>query len=377
LLLSRRHWPWWILFGTGAVVSLVSYVLFARTATPEGPFGGTTAGLWFGIAAGLGMLAAAFLAVRKKYIVSPLIPGSARLWLHVHLWIGTLALLWTFLHSGFRFGGPFERILMGVWLFVAASGFFGLLVQQYVPRLMTDTIRAETFAQQVPILCRRLLVRADWLTAHAASSALSVRQDVADADVEAVYEELKAAFKEAPERDAFKTRSIKKVEDFKEFVYRTEGRAPAAPVLSTLAGPNDPGDSGSVVANVAARARAAREFRESLVSIEFDPMAERLRTFYQDVVRPYLRLERSQSVLNAKSTADVQFDSLRSPLPPRLEAAAAEIENICDTRRQYVAQRRLLWWLHSWLYLHVPASMVLLVLFLLHVFLALRVVPPG
>lgn len=359
MLISRRHWQWWTAAGIGFVVSTILYLLIGRTATPEGAYGGTKPGLWFGIVGSVFMLAAAFLAVRKKWPVSPWIKGNARFWLQVHLWFGTLSVWLILLHSGFRFGGPFEQIMMWCFMLVAFSGFYGLGMQQVIPRMMTDRVPAETFSQQVPVLNRRLLVEADWIAAEATTAAdvegRPISRDVYGGefdktDVVAVHDELKAYFKEYPAQDTFKPHKIKDVATLFQFVYGQPYDGPAEKSETET----DP---------------------EANEDTFHDPMAERLRSFYIGTVRPYLRGSDPYTPLQKKATADVQFDSLRSPLPPKLRRAAQDIEQICDVRRQYAHQKRLLWWLHSWLYIHVPASLVLVVLFVVHVWLALRVVP--
>jgi len=49
-----------------------------------------------------------------------------------------------------------------------------------------------------------------------------------------------------------------------------------------------------------------------------------------------------------------------------------DLEEICEERRQFLVQRRLHLWLHSWLLVHVPLSFALLVLAAVHAVLSLR-----
>jgi hypothetical protein len=48
------------------------------------------------------------------------------------------------------------------------------------------------------------------------------------------------------------------------------------------------------------------------------------------------------------------------------------MEELCERRRQLNVQRRLHFWLHNWLWLHLPLSLALLALLVGHVFWALR-----
>ncbi len=47
------------------------------------------------------------------------------------------------------------------------------------------------------------------------------------------------------------------------------------------------------------------------------------------------------------------------------------LETYCDDRRQWGEQERYHFWLHSWLLLHVPLSVLILVLGLVHAFASL------
>jgi hypothetical protein len=50
----------------------------------------------------------------------------------------------------------------------------------------------------------------------------------------------------------------------------------------------------------------------------------------------------------------------------------ADLENICEEERQLIRQRRLYLWLHGWLLVHVPLSLVLIALGGVHAAVALR-----
>ena len=59
-------------------------------------------------------------------------------------------------------------------------------------------------------------------------------------------------------------------------------------------------------------------------------------------------------------------------VPPDLQDAVGDLENICEEERQLRARSRLHHWLHGWLLLHVPLSLALLLLGAVHAILALR-----
>lgn len=101
-----------------------------------------------------------------------------------------------------------------------------------------------------------------------------------------------------------------------------------------------------------------------------------LRDFHVKIVRPFLDTGRSpQHELDDALTARRLFAQLKSDLPSELHESVEQIESFCEERRQFVLQKRLHRWMHWWLILHIPPSIALLVLFVAHVVVSLRVVP--
>ncbi len=103
-----------------------------------------------------------------------------------------------------------------------------------------------------------------------------------------------------------------------------------------------------------------------------------LRDFHLRVVRSFLSTGRSpQYRLDDHISARRVFAQLRSDLPAELHDSIQQLEVLCEERRQFNTQLRLHRWLHWWLILHIPPSIALLVLFVAHVIVSLRVVPFG
>ena len=103
-----------------------------------------------------------------------------------------------------------------------------------------------------------------------------------------------------------------------------------------------------------------------------------LRDFHVRTVRPFLNKGRSrQHRLGDAITARRLFVQLRSDWPAELHETLEQLELFCEERRQFVLQQRLHRWMHWWLMLHIPPSIALMVLFLAHVVVSLRVVPFG
>lgn len=103
-----------------------------------------------------------------------------------------------------------------------------------------------------------------------------------------------------------------------------------------------------------------------------------LRDFHLRVARPFLKSGRATSTgLNEVISAKRLFVQLRADLPHELHEVIDELASLCEERRQFNIQLRLHRWLHVWLVFHVPPSIALLVLFVAHVVVSLRVVPFG
>ncbi len=99
----------------------------------------------------------------------------------------------------------------------------------------------------------------------------------------------------------------------------------------------------------------------------------RFREAYAATIRPYLDTPQNHAVALAdEQKSEIVFDSLRRSLPAGLHATLSDLENICEEERQLTRQRKIYQWLHSWLLVHVPLSIVLLVLGGIHAVVALR-----
>jgi hypothetical protein len=102
--------------------------------------------------------------------------------------------------------------------------------------------------------------------------------------------------------------------------------------------------------------------------------------FYVNLVRPYL-VERGSGGVVRRSRLAVEMEANRvfhaqeALLPAVLHPVLLELRESCEVRRQLERQRTLLRWMHWWLMLHVPVSVLLLVFLAAHVLMALRVVP--
>jgi hypothetical protein len=90
--------------------------------------------------------------------------GNARVWLQFHLYGGALFLLLTFMHSGFR--QPQGILTWWLWflsIYVTASGLIGVLLQKWVPKILTSGLAIEVVYERIPELIREIREKANAL----------------------------------------------------------------------------------------------------------------------------------------------------------------------------------------------------------------------
>jgi hypothetical protein len=303
----------------------VVYGLYAFNS-PQGPRGGSTIGLMFGIAGFGFMLFAAFLGARKRVPTWRI--GRAQAWMRGHLWLGFLALPMILFHGGFHFGGTLTRVLMWLLIITVLSGVFGAALQHYVPGAMTSDVPLETIYDEI---------------AHVRS----LLREEADRAVESISGSLglaKTSIEQGPRAGGFTA-------------LRTMA-ASAVPLRTSAA----------VSAGASAAVAAAPE-----IMLLSEEVSGPLRRFYIQEMRPYLENPKGhgQRLGDAQKAAGA-FAGLRTLLPAAGHVALDDLSDICDEARQLRRQERLHHWLHDWLLLHIPLSLALILLGAVHAVMALR-----
>jgi hypothetical protein len=98
-----------------------------------------------------------------------------------------------------------------------------------------------------------------------------------------------------------------------------------------------------------------------------------LRAFYEHDIRPFLTVTPPRrSPMRSSTRAEVRFSKLlQLDTLDEHGARVQELRTLCDQRRQLLTQARLQFWLHSWLVLHIPAAVAVLVLGVAHIVTAL------
>jgi len=142
VLYAANFHPQWLPFH----VPLPAF--FGEVPPRRASYGGTVLGLIFGIVAYAIFFFASALGIRKKRRTLPI--GTVRAWLRAHIWLSVLTLPLVLFHAGFLFGGPHTTWLMALYGIVMISGVFGLVLQQFMPRLMKDRLTREVVFEQIP-----------------------------------------------------------------------------------------------------------------------------------------------------------------------------------------------------------------------------------
>jgi hypothetical protein len=306
-----EHRPWFLATVAATLAASVWYGLAsARAGFWLG--GGSVPGLTFGVVGGLIVVFEMLLWVRKKFRAVRI--GRATLWMKAHLWLGLLCLPLIVLHGGFHWpGGSLARVLMLTFLTVIVSGVWGLVLQQYLPRLMFENVPAETIRSQIDVVLAQLLRECERV----------VRMSCGLEEPQAVAADR--------ERSFLVVGAVRESGALHGKYLRTESQVPRL---------RDPGP---------------------------------LLAFFEETVAPYLRAKTgSGSLLASAKRAGDLFRDTRSLLGPAADPVVEVLEDACNQRRQFDLQARLHGWLHGWLCVHIPVSLMMFILMLAHVYYALR-----
>lgn len=123
-------------------------------------------GLSYGTAAAVLMLAAAFLGMRRRTmrLASKYRLGKSQAWAQAHIYGGTIFLLLTLMHSGFRL--PTGALTWWLWmasLWITLSGILGALLQKWIPKMLTSGLAVEVLYERIPELIVELREKAETL----------------------------------------------------------------------------------------------------------------------------------------------------------------------------------------------------------------------
>lgn len=108
---------------------------------------------------------------------------------------------------------------------------------------------------------------------------------------------------------------------------------------------------------------------------------QKLQEFYVSQIRPYLlrneswRLTGHRGTLGDIHVANRTFERVAAEFPDEVRPVLDHLRSLVSRRTDLYRQAHMRWWLHAWLIVHVPATVVLFVLTFTHAFMALRVIP--
>ncbi len=97
-----------------------------------------------------------------------------------------------------------------------------------------------------------------------------------------------------------------------------------------------------------------------------------LTDFRDRLLLPYLRKGRKASDLGRRAEAERWFNRLAAAAPPAARGHVDKLREVADARRQLDTQRAVNGWLHGWLVVHLPLSVAMTGLMVLHAVRALK-----
>jgi hypothetical protein len=316
MIIDRTHVKWGVatavvsLVATGVYLANTNPALMERwhlpSHLPEKYFGhsppltenigSTPLGLFYGTVALLIFIFAALLGARRNHPTWKV--GRIRTWLKAHIWFTIFTIPLVIFHCGTHWGGPMTSFLLWLYIFVMASGFFGLFLQNIMPRLMRDRLPEEVIFEQIPFIRQRL------------------------------YEQAKEIRDEIPRR----------LQDVEVDAHASDAEEEA--------------EHATVVAPAA---------------LKYAAVQEKALEFIDEEVLPFLDPEyRDRSILRNREAAEGEFRLVRLQLPEFLHPEIYNLQQICDDKRRVDTQARMHYWLHTWLVLHAPSSLLLVVMTLVH-----------
>jgi len=323
--MDETHRTWSIASFAILGASVAIYIRYAFES-PQGPRGGSTIGLTFGIIGFAFMLFAGLLGARKRVPTWRI--GRAQAWMRGHLWLGFLSLPMILFHGGFHFGGTLTRVLMWLLIFTVFSGVFGAVLQHYIPRVMTSDVPLETIYDEI-------------------GRVRSLLREEADRAVESLCGNLGL------------------LNNSREEGQRAGGFTALRAIAASAVPPRT---SAAVSAGTSAAVATAPK-----IILSSEEESALLRRFYVNEMRPFLERpkQHSQPLADAAKSSS-KFAGLHTLLPAAAHATLSDLEDICDEARQLTRQERLHHWLHGWLLLHIPLSLALILLGAIHAVMALR-----
>jgi len=331
-----------------ALATVLASACYAVEWSADGrlPGGSSRTGFGAGVVAGAIIVFELLLWPRKRVRSWRL--GSAQSWLRAHVWLGLLAVPLVLLHSRLLFvGGLLNLALLALFFAVIASGVWGLVLQQYLPRAILEQVPAETIYDQIEHVSRQQCREtAKLVDAVCEAEPMRGHGDAADDHARDRADDHADGRGDAADHDhdADRDRHHDDVDD----------------------------DEHAVVTGFRSMTGIQGRVVETLAVYTAIPGTLPLRRRFFADVRPYLLAGKASGSPLAGAAASAEFFAgLRASSPAAAADLIGRLEQSCDQRRQLDLQVRMHEWLHGWLLVHVPLSVALGVLLAIHVPVAL------
>jgi hypothetical protein len=307
---------------------LTGALWYAIASIRSGEFlgGDSVVGLVCGIAAALIIIFEMLLWPRKALRRLRLAP--AKHWMAAHIWFGLACLPLAMLHAGCQVPNSMLAITLMIALLLAViSGVYGLVLQNILPSWMLRHLPAETIYSQI-----------NYVSQQAVEDAHRLLLAVCGPDPARSPEEM------GQHRASAADASL------------AEPGVPQAVVVGAVR------TTGNVRGRVL-RTTAVLASKED-ASILWDAFR---------ALRPFLLRGASAGGPVADTrNADRWFDLLRRSCTPAGHEILNALQQLCDQRRQFDVQRRVHYWLHGWIPLHVGLSVAVVILLAAHIITALK-----
>jgi hypothetical protein len=384
-ILNRAHIPWFVFVVAAAIFAAWIYLgnfapqklpaglrlppAFTQTPSEHRSVGGTPVGLIFGATAFAIFIFAGLLGARKKVVLWRL--GTLQRWMRAHIWLTLLTVPLVLFHSGFRFGGPMTTLLVVLYAVVMISGIYGLVLQHQLPHIMKERLPAETVYEQIPHIRAQLVTAAEKMRDSFKPAPLEKTDAGAPAPsaaktVTAESTPMASTSGELSTPTA-RAKSVVGSSITAQTVPPTSG-TPAAPGSSAFAKATADkptpvtAPSSSPAATTSAKPQVASDTVSQSVLLEF----------LDEQVLPYLSARRGDRFrLGTNRYSEEVFRFVKLRVSETYRARVEEIQAWCDERRMLDLQLKLQHWLHSWLFVHVPISFLLILLTAWHAYVTL------
>jgi hypothetical protein len=151
VLIDRRQTRWAV--ATVIVgVAVGGLYLWLQSRSPTPLTGGSSVGLWYGVAGTALMVYAGLLSAHRLFPAAWWM-GPRKVWLRGHIWLGTLSVVLIACHAHARLG---TGVALALWLVlggIVLTGFYGLVLQQVLPGWLARRFPEEAPYGQIPHLC--------------------------------------------------------------------------------------------------------------------------------------------------------------------------------------------------------------------------------